>query len=250
MLVVTVDAPKALPPTDLAKIREIGGNADPNALRVDTFGDSTALVFGLAGAAHAKALGISVGGDAQLGCGVVQTDHVSGGRVIGSPAVCAGWRARWQESMRDDPHARLALMTGAWEILDQDTGAGVVRFGTKAWTDLITSSLRTALGVLTADGRTAYLFEVPCYGAGDVSSPFPERSDPRRIAALNQIFEDVARSMHDVRIVHWRSLVCPAGHRAENIDGVHLWQSDEQHLTDDGAVVVWKWWLPQLHAAR
>ena len=51
-----------------------GGNPDPNALRVDTFGDSTALVFGLSGAAHARELGISVGGDAQLGCGVVQAD--------------------------------------------------------------------------------------------------------------------------------------------------------------------------------
>ncbi len=52
----------------------------------------------------------------------------------------------------------------------------------------------------------------------------------------------------NVKIVDWRTLVCPGGHRAEEIDGVHMWQSDEQHLTDAGAVVVWKWWLPQLHA--
>jgi peptidoglycan/LPS O-acetylase OafA/YrhL len=246
VLVVTVAAPATLPPVDLARIRAIGGNSDPNALRVDTFGDSTALKFGLAGAAHARELGISVGGDAQLGCGVVHAASVSDGRVIGYPAVCAGWEARWKASMHDDPHARLMLMTGAWEILDHQTDNGIVRFGTSAWTDLVTSSLRTALGVLTADGRTAYLFQVPCYGNGDVSNPLPERSDPRRIAALNTIFANVAHSMPDVKIVDWRSLVCPAGHRAEDIGGVHLWQSDEQHLTDDGAVVVWKWWLPQL----
>ncbi len=164
ILVTTVAAPQALPPTDLAKIRAIGGNADPKALRVDTFGDSTALVFGLAGAVHAKELGISVGGDAQLGCGVVQTDHVSGGRIIGSPAVCAGWRARWTASLHADPNARPMLMTGAWEILDQDEGSGTVKFGTPEWTQLISSSVRSALEVLTADGRTAYLFQVPCYG--------------------------------------------------------------------------------------
>jgi len=95
-----------------------------------------------------------------------------------------------------------------------------------------------------------YLFEVPCYGAGDVTAAYPERSDPRRIAALNQIYADVARSMAHVQIVHWRTLVCPGGTRAENIDGVHLWQPDEQHLSDAGAVVVWKWWLPQLRAAH
>jgi peptidoglycan/LPS O-acetylase OafA/YrhL len=250
VLVATVDAPRALPPTDLAKIPEISGNDDPNALRVDTFGDSTALVFGLSGAAHARQLGISVGGDAQLGCGVVQTDHVTRGRIIGSPAVCADWRARWQETMRRDPLARLALMTGAWEVLDQSTTAGIVRFGSRGWTDLISSSLRTALGVLGADGRTVYLFEVPCFGAGDVANPYPERSDPARIAAVNQIFADVARSMPRVQVVHWRTLVCPGGKRAESIGGVRVWQADDEHLSDGGAVVVWKWWLPQLRAAR
>jgi peptidoglycan/LPS O-acetylase OafA/YrhL len=246
ILVVTVAAPKTLPPSDLAHLGGINGNTDPNALRVDTFGDSTALVFGIAGAQHAQELDITVGGDAQLGCGVVQADHVTGSRVIGSPAICAGWNARWEQSLRDDPHARLALMTGAWEILDQKTSAGLVRFGTAAWTDLVTSSLRTALSVLTSDGRTVYVFEVPCYGAGDVSAPYPERSDPRRIAALNAIYENVAHSMAHVSIVHWRTLVCPGGHRAETVAGVHMWQADDQHLTDAGGVVVWKWWLPQI----
>jgi peptidoglycan/LPS O-acetylase OafA/YrhL len=250
VLVATVDAPKALPPSSLAQVHQIVGNTNPLALRVDTFGDSTGLVFGLSGAVHAKQLGITVGGDAQLGCGVVQTDHVSQGRILGSPAVCAGWKARWQKSMREDPQARLALMTGAWEILDQQTAAGEVKFGTSAWTDLISSSLRTALDVLTADGRPVYLFQVPCYGAGDATDPFPERSNPLRIAALNQIYEHVARALPAVHIVDWRNLVCPGGHRAENIDGVHMWLPDEQHLSDAGGVVVWKWWLPQLAKSR
>jgi peptidoglycan/LPS O-acetylase OafA/YrhL len=246
LLVVSVAAPKPLPPSDLAHLGAINGNTDPNALRVDTFGDSTALVFGISGAQHAQELDITVGGDAQLGCGVVHADHVTGSRVVDSPPICAAWRARWQKVLHDDPHARLALMTGAWEILDQRTSAGLVRFGTTAWTDLVTTSLRAALSVLTSDGRTVYVFEVPCYGDGDVSAPFPERSDPKRIAALNTIYENVAHSMDHVAIVHWRTLVCPDGHRAETVDGVHMWQADDQHLTDAGGVVVWKWWLPQI----
>jgi hypothetical protein len=178
----------------------------------------------------------------------VQTDHVTGGRVLPHVKECDGWQARWRASMRNDPDARLALMAGAWEALDQQTAFGVVRFGTTAWTDLIALSLRTALETLTADGRTVYLFEVPCYGAGNANDPMPERSDRRRIAALNEIFADVARSMPNVEIVHWRTLVCPDGHRAESVGGVHLWQPDDQHLTYAGAVVVWKWWLPQLRS--
>ena len=244
-----MDAPKALPPTSLAQIHKIAGNSTPTALRVDTFGDSTALVFGLSGALNARQLGITVGGDAQLGCGVVQTDHVSEGKIIGSPVQCAGWKERWERIVRAEPKSRLALMTGAWEILDQQTAAGEVKFGTAAWTNLISSSLRTALAVLGSDGRTVYLFQVPCYGTGDASGAFPERSDPLRIAALNQIYENVAHSMPHVQMVDWRTLVCPGGKRVETIDGVHMWLADDEHLSNAGGVVVWKWWLPQLRKA-
>jgi hypothetical protein len=256
-LVATVDAPKPLPPASLADLPAVpvtfrpktaSLTNHPTTLRVDLFGDSTAFALGVGGAFHAGELDISVGGDAQVGCAVTPTDQVSEGWVITPPKTCGGWRARWQATMRNDPHARLALMSGAWELLDQVTPTGVARFGTRAWTDLNTSSLRAALDVLTADGRTVSLFEVPCYGTGDSTDSFPARSDPRRIAALNQIYADVARSMPRVQIVHWRTLVCPGGHRTERVGGVRLWKIDDQHLSADGAVVIWKWWLPQLRA--
>jgi peptidoglycan/LPS O-acetylase OafA/YrhL len=249
VLVTTVAAPQPLPPSSLSQLKDPGVKIAPTTLRVDIFGDSTGLVFGLGGASKARELRLSIGGDAEIGCSIVGTDHVSDGRVLENPAYCTGWQTRWQASMRKDPTARLVLMTGAWETLDQKFGAGVIRFGTSAWTDLITSTLRAALGILTADGRTVYLFDVPCYGAGDANDPIPERSDPRRIAALNEIFTNVARSTPKVRIVDWRTLVCPGGHRAENVGGVHLWLPDDQHLSYPGAVVVWKWWLPQLRAS-
>ena len=187
VLVATVAAPVALPPSDLA-YAAAHTPAPPGALRVDLFGDSTGLVFGLSGAANAQQLDLSVGGDARLGCGVVQDDHLSEGRVVPRPAECDGWQVRWERALRHDPHAVLALMTGAWDILDQRTSHGVVRFGTAAWTNLVRGSLHAALEVLAASGRTVHLFEVPCYGAGDENYPLPERSDPRRIAALNAIF--------------------------------------------------------------
>ncbi len=253
LLVSTVAAPVALPPSDLAQAAaQAAANtpAPPGALRVDLFGDSTGLVFGLSGARHSQELDLTVGGDARLGCGVVQDDHFSDGRVVPRPAECDGWQARWEKALRRDPHAVLALMTGAWDILDQETSHGLVRFDTPAWTNLVRSSLRAALQLLTASGRTVYLFQVPCYGAGDENDPLPERSDPKRIAALNAIFEQVASEMPHVEIVRWRTLVCPNGHRVETLDGVDMWQSDNVHLTSAGALLVWKWWLPQLRPSR
>jgi hypothetical protein len=84
---------------------------------------------------------------------------------------------------------------------------------------------------------------VPCYGT---SGPIPDRGDPQRIAAVNAIFEQTAREMAHVKIVHWRELVCPNGRRRENIDGVRMWEDDEVHLSKEGTVVVWKWFLPQV----
>src|SRR5262249_9098201 len=159
-----VDAPLPLPPTSLSQLRPAAtvappaqrprpGAVVPQRLRVDIFGDSTGLVLGLGGAYNADKLGITVGGDASLGCSLVQTDHVSGGRVLKRPDYCNGWQDRWQSILRKEPKARLGVMAGAWETLDQKAADGsTVRFGTQAWTDLITSSVRLAVGVLGSDG--------------------------------------------------------------------------------------------------
>jgi peptidoglycan/LPS O-acetylase OafA/YrhL len=263
VLVVTVAAPVALPASDLgraaAAIQKHNRTTQPTGptttpavapLRVQVFGDSTALVFGLSGAYHAQELHITVGGDARLGCGVVQSDHFSNGRVVDNPKECDGWQARWRAQLRRDPNAVVSLMIGAWDILDQEIDGNVVRFGTSEWTDLVTVSLRNALQILTGDDRTVHLFEVPCYGAGDANYPLPERSEPARIAALNGIFAGLAKTLPRVEIVHWRAFVCPNGHRVESIGGTRLWEPDDVHLTDAGGVEVWKWWLPQLRASR
>jgi hypothetical protein len=214
------------------------------------FGDSTGLVFGLSGAEHAQELNITVGGAASLGCSVVHVDHMSDGRVITDPKECGDWEPRWRAILRREPHAVIALMTGAWDVLDHRTSTGVVRFGTPEWTNLVTLSLRSALQVLTTGGRAVHVFEVPCYGGGDPNFPLPERGDSERVAALNGILERLAAEMPHVEMVRWRTLVCPNGHRVETLDGVRLWKSDDVHLTEAGSVLVWKWWLPQLRAER
>jgi hypothetical protein len=219
------------------------------AVRVELFGDSTGLVFALSGAKHARGLNLQVGGDARLDCGLVPEDHFSDGRVVPRATDCGGWQARWKTKLRDDPHAVVALMTGAWDVLDDHTSAGTVRFGTRAWTDLVTSSLRAAVKVLTTGSRTVHLFQVPCYGKGDANYPLPERRDPKRIAAVNAIFDQAAKEMPRVEIVHWRTLVCPNDHRRETFNGVRLWMPDDVHLTDGGGVEVWKWWLSKLRAS-
>ena len=105
---------------------------------------------------------------------------------------CKGWQQRWQAVTRRDPTATLAMMTGAWEVLDHRVSGNTVKFGTPEWTALVTDSLRGGLHVLADTGRPVYVFQVPCYGAGDPQYPLPERNDPKRVDALNTIFEQLA----------------------------------------------------------
>jgi peptidoglycan/LPS O-acetylase OafA/YrhL len=246
-LVATVAAPKPVPPPSLSLALLY---QDPNAQHVDIFGDSTALVWGLNGANHRRELGILVGGDARIGCAIVEAPQYNGDVLIPEPAECRDRDQTWRDWVRKDPKAVLALMTGAWDVLDHQAGTGRVNFGTRAWTDLVTNSFRTTLRMFTDAGHTVHLFEVPCYGAGEALDRIPERADPRRVAALNAIFEQLVREMPRVKIVRWRNLVCPGGHRIDEIDGVRMWEPDHTHLTEKGALVVWKWFLPQVRGSR
>jgi peptidoglycan/LPS O-acetylase OafA/YrhL len=247
VLVFTSVAPGEERPRSLAALSELA--QDPRAVRVDMFGDSTALVFGVAGAYNSRALHVSVGGDARLGCGLVVADHMSGDRLFPLHPDCFDWRARWEFILRAEPSAAMAVMSGAWDLLDHRTEAGPVRFGTPEWDALVTASVRDALALLTSAGHRVYLFEVPCYGVGDPRDPLPERGDPTRIDAMNAIYERVAGEMPNVEIVRWRDLVCPGGDRVGALNGEDLWESDDVHLTWDGAVEVWKWFLPRVRAA-
>jgi peptidoglycan/LPS O-acetylase OafA/YrhL len=247
VLVLTIAAPAVIHAPTLAAAADPSDRGAANGRLVDIFGDSTALVFGYNGTLHGKQLGgLVVRGDARLGCGLVDVDHVSAGRLIPQPADCQGWQERWKQQLANDPTATIAVMTGAWEVLDHRVHGTTIKFGTPEWTALVTDSLRTAVHLLADTGRPVYIFQVPCYGAGDPQYPLPERADPKRIAALNGIFEQLTREMPNVKIVRWRDLVCPGGHRVERAGGKHLWDTDDVHLSEPGVIAVWKWWLPQL----
>ena len=211
----------------------------------------TFVAFGYYGAVHGRELGgLQVGGDARLGCSSMNNDKINAGVLIQPPPDCAGWEQRWQTLAARDKGAVLALMLGAWEILDQRVNGVTLKYPDPRWSALVERSLRHAVAVLAAHGRTVHVFQVPCYGTGDPQHPLPARGDQGRVNAINAMLERIAHEIPRVQVVRWRDLVCPNGTRVEKVNGVQLWQNDNVHLTEPGVVQVWKWWLPQLRRAQ
>jgi peptidoglycan/LPS O-acetylase OafA/YrhL len=238
-LVFTVAAPSALPSDAFAGSALASGPQN----QIDVFGDSTAYMFVSVGSAEWAHLGVRIGGSAQLGCGTLNTPHVVGSIVEAVPPSCKGWRERWRTIAARDRNAKLVLMTGVWEMLDQRVGDKTVRFPTPEWKSLVRSALHSTIAMLARRGQAVYIFEVPCLDNNSAVPTVTERAN-----ALNTMFDQIAKEVPRVTVVHWRDLVCPHGKRANKLHGVGLWlNGDDEHLSVRGAIQVWKWWLPQLH---
>ena len=118
--------PSALPPSSLAQAGAATSRTRrAGALRVDLFGDSTGLVFGLSGATHARELDLTRRRRRPAGVrrGAGRSLQRRPGARHGRRSATAG-RRDGRRGCASDPHAVLALMTGAWDILDQRTSAG------------------------------------------------------------------------------------------------------------------------------
>lgn len=236
LLVLTVAAPPSI------RVKTASGLS--GVPQFEVVGDSTAFALAVYGS-RAEGLGIDIGSDARLGCGLINTQHYFGGKLVTPNAECNSWRERWTARQSTRPDATFVVMGGPWEVFDHRSGGRTYRFGTPEWHTFVRDNLSDVLGTLTRAGRPVYLFQAPCYG-GDAEPPLYERGEAQRVDAVNAIYEEVAARDPLVRIVRWRDLVCPEGKRLEQLDGVRIWEPDHVHLTEGGATIVWRWFLDQL----
>jgi lysophospholipase L1-like esterase len=236
-----------LPPTTLAAaLKSTGHPAAAGAIPIDVFGDSTAVEFAYGAAKEARSLlPIVLGGSAGLGCSLVDGNQVSDGREVDQPAECAGWQARWREQLKPTPVASV-LMTGAWEVLDHKANGKTVSFGTPQWTALVRHAVDDAISTLRSGGAPVFVFDAPCYPNRDTVISLPERADPKRVKAFNDILTEATAGHPNVHLLKFHELVCPGGKYLESVHGNDLWQGDGVHLSDAGAVYVWRWLLPQI----
>jgi hypothetical protein len=165
---------------------------------------------------------------------------------VGQKPACTGWQARWRDKVTSPPPDASVLMIGAWELLDHTVDGRTISFGTPAWTALVRHAVDDAITALRSARSPIFVFDVPCYPNRDAALPLPERSDPTRIKALNEILQRATDGVPGVHFVKFAALVCPNGHHLESVHGDDIWQGDGVHLNEPGAVFVWRWLLPQI----
>lgn len=221
LLLATV-AVTANPPVDELAIarrdadrqqRDVAPPVPPGAIRIATFGDSTALMTGVGlgdwmnGSNHNDLLPrdggepgvVGVGGHTQFGCGLFGGGDVTPFRFVGQEKTenCEPWRQEWATAIaRRSPDVAI-VQIGQWEVVDRKL-PGDTTFrapGDPAFDAALREHIEDAVELLTSQGVAVLWLLAPHIESGTVDGVRPARShpesDPVRIDRLNQLIAEV-----------------------------------------------------------
>ena len=213
--------------------------------RIAMFGDSTALMAGI-GLAHWGAdtgrLQI-VAGVTPLGCGIGRGgERRDRGVAREIPANCEDWPTAWSDDLAGKGAATAVILDGEWDVADRLLPGDTVwrHIGDPVYDTYLRKELLAAVDLLRGQRLRVVVLTCPRLdvGQGDPdppTTPYPE-SDPARVAALNQMWRDVAAARPGVQIVdlagHLASL--PGGEMdpALRPDGVHFTEASGRQVAD------------------
>jgi len=219
--------------------------------RVLIAGDSVALTLGYWLDPKRDTRGVQIRTEATLGCGLTGGTVHSEGNDIPTSDECSGWPLRWRRTVDEYQPSVSVVLVGAWDVVDHRIDGNILPVGTDAWTVYMTHQLDTATEVLSARGARVVLLTSPCFGQPDSGlGGIPERSDPARLRAMNDVLRTYAKA-HSARVslMDLHAFLCPKGAYSPTVAGANVRDPDGTHLSPDGSKVVWRWLARQLRLA-
>lgn len=229
-----------------------------DAPRINTYGDSSALVTGSGLSEVSRAepdVFVAQGGWADLGCGLLTGNQRRvRGEVVDNAPNCATWPQEWAATSASDPADVAVIEFGAWEVVDQQLVPGG-EFLSVGDSEALRAEMknRLSLGVetLLEDNGMVVLLNPPDVSFGridgrDPATPFVE-SDPARMEAFRQLIREVADEHDRVEVFDL------AGGLAEMDEDDSDLRPDGVHLSDTAAIEVGRWLGPalaELHRER
>lgn len=220
--------------------------AAPGQRLVMVTGDSVAfsMSYGLTKAAPT----IRIEGRSIIGCGVMPpgsayiTDMRPGSNPY--PDVCREQALADASGLKAKPDVVL-LVTGAWEVYDQEYQGQRLRVGTDAMRDVLLEHLNDRIAAYRAAGAKVLLPLVPCFGE-QPGSAGNERSDPSRRAWFNDILREIAATQPGVELIDPSTVLChPDGTVVTGIAGLTggVPRPDGTHYDAPGRAWIWKQFL-------
>jgi hypothetical protein len=239
------DSPLHVPP--------LARPATDDVLDVMVVGDSSG--FTLANHAGEQA-GARIVNGAVIGCGLDPAPALVGGQPFphnGQPVACTDSADYAAHAATADPEIVLVTL-GPWEVYDRALpGGDRLEVGTTGWHEWLRDSLDHFARRMAAAAPHAWIVvtEVPCYAevSGWLGGPDSARNDPRRVAAVNGVVDEVlARYPDRLARLSLADDLCPDG-RADATLGGDLLRPDGVHVSGPATPLLWdQVVLPQLRA--
>jgi lysophospholipase L1-like esterase len=173
--------------------------------------------------------GLAVWNRAILGCPIISapTFVIDGNHADNKCGGVGFWQRQWAQDVATFRPDAVVAMAGAWDVFDValPTG-GTIRPGDPAWSALYEKDVSELFDTLSANGAAVVGIKPPCWGNSQVIGTDAqrfERTDPVRVAAIDAVWEQVARA-HGAKLLDLNDVLCPGGKSDPSVrpDGAHF----------------------------
>ena len=182
--------------------------------------------------------GVSVDTALVAGCGVVGgVATYSNGVVPPHAPGCEKVVDDYEQTTLDRDHPDLVVWMSTWEINDRIVKGERIRFGGRAWDDMMLREIDQAARRLTAGGAHLVITTMPPRAPNELMTPSDAAAEASRFVRLNELYTQYGRAHPDtVSVVDFADVVCPGGAPCPRVvDGINPRPLDGLHFTPETA---------------
>ena len=201
------------PPAAVQSLSGAPGVAAGTPARILVVGDSVpyTLLPGIQPIAAER--GVSVDTALVAGCGVVGgvTTYANGDVPPHAPG-CEKVADGYEQTTLDRDHPDLVVWMSTWETYDRIVKGERIRFGGRAWDDMMLGEIDQAARRLTAGGADLVIATMPPRAPNELMTASDAAAETSRFVRLNELYTRYGRAHPEtVSVIDFADAVCPGG---------------------------------------
>jgi hypothetical protein len=166
------------------------------------------------------------------GCGVVGgTATYFDGKIPAQAPGCEKVVTEYEQEKLAGDRPDIVVWMSMWEVNDRIVNGDLVKFGSRAWDEMMLAEIDESATRLTSKGAHLIITTVASRASSDYAPSNP--SEDARYVRLNELYRQYARTHPgSVSILDFAASVCPGGPPcARSVDGVEIRPLDGTHFT-------------------